>query len=290
MQQKRALVLSGGGSKGAFQAGALKHLLYSLGLYYDIICGVSVGAINAIHIAQYKKGEERKCAEDMLKLWGSFNQKDIYKRWFPFGILHAAWQPALYNSAPLRQFLEEHIDINKIHGSGRELRFGTVSLDTGNYRLYDESSSDLIGACYNSASFPVAFMPTVMDGELQTDGGVRNVTPLGAAINAGATDIDVIMTSPENPKYGPLKDPNVIDVAPRIIDIMSDEIVRCDLVIAELINKLVIAGASDKKVINIRVIRPGAVLIENSLDFAHEKIEEMIKIGYEAAKTQLPQN
>jgi len=284
MQKKRALVESGGAAKGAFQAGACLHLIGELKRVYDIFCGVSVGGIGATHKSQYKTGEEEECANRQIELWKNLKQKRIYKAHFPFGLLHALWRPSLYNSAPLREFLEEFVDADKIRGSGKALRLGTVSLDTGKYMIYDETAEDIIGACYNSASFPVAFTPTVMDGELQTDGGVRNVTPIGAAIKAGATDIDVIMTSPKEPQYKPMNDPNAISVMMRVVDIMSDEIIRTDIVEAQYVNQLVVAGASDKRVVNINVLRPERSLTDDSLDFSPEKIEVMIETGYELAK------
>lgn len=58
-----ALVLSGGGAKGAFEAGAVQHLI-NQGLRPQIICGVSAGAINAIKLA-----EGRNSAEELVRLW-----------------------------------------------------------------------------------------------------------------------------------------------------------------------------------------------------------------------------
>ena len=61
----RALVLSGGGAKGCFEAGALQYLWNERGYRPDIICGVSVGAINAV-----KLGEGRaRAADELVELW-----------------------------------------------------------------------------------------------------------------------------------------------------------------------------------------------------------------------------
>ena len=49
---KRALVLSGGGAKGAWQAGVIDSLIRR-GSRWDIFAGVSVGALNAALLAQY---------------------------------------------------------------------------------------------------------------------------------------------------------------------------------------------------------------------------------------------
>ena len=44
---RRALVLSGGGAKGSFQIGVMEELILNRGLDFEILCGVSVGALNA---------------------------------------------------------------------------------------------------------------------------------------------------------------------------------------------------------------------------------------------------
>jgi len=49
---RRALVLSGGGAKGSFQIGAIEELILNRGLDFEILCGVSVGALNVSFLAQ----------------------------------------------------------------------------------------------------------------------------------------------------------------------------------------------------------------------------------------------
>jgi predicted acylesterase/phospholipase RssA len=66
-RQGRALVLTGGGALGAFQVGAIKRLWES-GYRPDLICGISVGAINAVKLAE---GDENgaTAAEKLEGLW-----------------------------------------------------------------------------------------------------------------------------------------------------------------------------------------------------------------------------
>ncbi|OGW39560.1 MAG: hypothetical protein A2Y97_11820 [Nitrospirae bacterium RBG_13_39_12] len=49
---RRALVLAGGGARGAYQAGMLQELVINKGLDFQILRGVSVGALNAAFLAQ----------------------------------------------------------------------------------------------------------------------------------------------------------------------------------------------------------------------------------------------
>lgn len=54
----KALVLSGGGGKGSYQAGAIKYLLGERRENYDIITGTSVGALNGSFLSMYSTGKE----------------------------------------------------------------------------------------------------------------------------------------------------------------------------------------------------------------------------------------
>lgn len=92
----RALVLSGGGAKGAYQCGALQYILGDLEVKYDALCGVSVGAINVAFLAMYKHGEEKRSATTLKNMWSSLDSSKIYKRHFPFGRWHAIWKKKLF--------------------------------------------------------------------------------------------------------------------------------------------------------------------------------------------------
>lgn len=65
-----AIVLSGGGSRGDFQLGALTAL-YEAGIRPDIICGTSVGALNALMLTQGESG-----LEDLRKIWFGLRRND----------------------------------------------------------------------------------------------------------------------------------------------------------------------------------------------------------------------
>ena len=110
----RALVLSGGGSKGSYQVGALLHLLGDLKLQYDILCGVSVGAINAAYLAMFKHGEEQESINSLYRMWLTINSSSIYKRHFPFGRWHALWKNSFYDSSPLHDLIRSNINLQKI--------------------------------------------------------------------------------------------------------------------------------------------------------------------------------
>lgn len=68
----RALALRGGGTKGAYEVGALKALTSLLDpedYAYDVVVGVSVGAINAALLSLFEKGSEPDAVETIEDLW-----------------------------------------------------------------------------------------------------------------------------------------------------------------------------------------------------------------------------
>ena len=289
----RALVLSGGASKGAYQVGALKHLLGELEIQYDAVCGTSVGAINAGWLAMYKHGQEKECIYGLEELWRGLATSDIYVSWINwpkpfsyFGYIKALWKPSLYDSTPLMGLIRSQYDSDKMRASGKKLRVGAVSLNTGEFRLFDESFEEMTEAILASSSFPGVFLPIKINGHLWTDGGVKEITPLKSAISLGADAIDVIITSPEKDLSEFTENPNIIKLGPRIIDIMSEEIMLNDLARALEINELIKNGAEipNKRYIDIRVIRPDHKLVESSLDFEQKFIDPMISKGYADAK------
>ena len=74
-----ALVLSGGGARGAYQTGVLRCLGRHLpGLRFSIITGVSAGAINAAFVAS-QPGSLAEAARELCEVWGGLRVEDIFR-------------------------------------------------------------------------------------------------------------------------------------------------------------------------------------------------------------------
>jgi len=291
----RVLVMSGGGSKGAFQTGVLKHLLGDLEKHYDSISGVSVGAINAAYLGMFKKGQEKECIENLEKFWNNLSTKDIYVGWVnlpkPFyylGYLVSLFKSSLYNSTPLENLIKNNYNLKKLSLSGKTVRVGAVSVNTGKYRLFDQTYENFIDAILASSSFPMAFKPIKIEGEFWTDGGVKEITPLKSAfLEKDIDEIDVIMTSPKGEGIRNYeKPPKLLKLGPRILDIMSEEILDNDLDKALKINELIRNGVviPGKKYVPINIYRPTKQFKFSSLSFEQEDIQPMMAAGYKRAK------
>ncbi|MGH6633100.1 MAG: patatin-like phospholipase family protein, partial [Sphingopyxis sp.] len=95
-----AIVLSGGGAKGAFQVGVVHELVVNRGVCLDIVAGVSTGAIQALAVAQDDVPE-------LLDTWLAIRgNSSIYKE-RPLGVIGGLLgEDALYDTAPLKRLLK----------------------------------------------------------------------------------------------------------------------------------------------------------------------------------------
>lgn len=280
----KALVLSGGGAKGAYQVGALRYLLSELQNTYDILCGVSVGAINCAFVAQFESGKEQEAGQNLSDLWSNLNTESIYTRWFPFGKFHSLWRSSFYDSSPLHRLIKSNISLEKVREVGKKVSVGAVSLNAGKYTIFNQDHDHFLEAVLASASFPGMLTPVEIDGQLWTDGGVKEISPIKTAIDLGATEIDIIVTSPEVRTRKFIEHPTTVDILKRTIDLSTDKIMSNDIEKLLMYNKLAMAGLLDRKFINMNIIRPDHNLTEDLLDFNPDKLKEMMICGYNDVK------
>jgi NTE family protein len=276
----RALVLSGGGAKGAYQAGVFKALT-ERGHRYDLYCGISAGALNASYIAQFPSSVEDAAAIRLVRLWEEIDNPVVYKKRGLFGLM-GVFASSFYKTAPLHKFVRSKVMVRRLKRTDKLLRVSAVDAHTGTTEVFTDKDDDIVEGVLASAAFPGAFEPIHVREKLMIDGGVRDMTPIRLAIDAGATEIDVIVTTPKGGVGVLPAKPKAYHIALQAIDIMSDEITEGDMTGCLLTNKLVRLGKMrERKLLNIRMIRPGSLLTDNSLDFDPKKIRAMMERGYE---------
>lgn len=283
----RALVLSGGGSRGSYQVGVLKRWMGEQNVEYDLLCGVSVGALNVAGLAHTPKGNPKEAIDWLENFWLTevAGTNSIYKRWFPFGRLHALWKRSVYNSSPLAKLVRERFDYEKVQNNGRKLAVGAVCLDSGEHAFGTDEDGDFVEWVLASSSYPVFFEPIFLRGKLWSDGGIVNITPLGQAVKMGATDIDVVICSDpwsDSGEWSAKRKVAVPDQVVRTLNLMSDQILRDDVRVTGLKNEL--ADWSEKyRKVRVRVAVPHIDLAVDSLKFDPQDIRRLIEIGKESA-------
>lgn len=267
----RALVLSGGGSHGAFQVGVIKRLIEK-GRRWDIVAGVSVGAVNAMQMAMYAPMQQAAGAAKLEQFWYEIEgNQSIYCEWFGGLIAAITGRGSLHDTSPLERFLRQRFNPVALAASGVRLRVGATSLRTGRYRAATELDHDVVRWVMASSAFPAAFTPIAIDGDVWIDGGVRECTPARDAVAAGATDLDVVLADPVDDDGAPwdLRGAgSAIDVGVRAATIMANEVFRNDL------RDLVAKGVTH------RLYAPYAAWRVGPLDFVPREIRHMIDVGY----------
>ena len=282
----KALVLSGGANRGAYQCAATQYLINNLNQQYQIFTGISVGAINASFLSQYAPSNQKQGIIDLYNLWKSLKDSDVKKYWFPFGDIHGLWLDSVYNSNPLWNLVRKHISLDKIRASGNKVSVSAVSVKTGDYKTFTQDDDDFIDGVLASCAYPMGLKPITINGDKYTDGGVKHVTPISEAIKFSATDLDIIICSP--PKTtATFDDVDTITFGLRCLAIMQDQMQASDLKLLDLYNKLVSANlVSDRKYLNYKIIRPTADLPGNSLTFDQSIITPLLAKGFSDAQIQ----
>jgi NTE family protein len=235
-----AIVLSGGGAKGAFQVGVLDELVVQRGVRFDIVAGVSTGSIQALGVAQDD-------VPGLVQRWlGIRGNKDIYTE-RPLGVVGGLLgEDSIYDTKPLRRLIRGFADDARLQASGRKLLLGVVNLGTGQFRTIDENVPGIADWVYASCAMPLFFDPLLTkaaDGtkEQWVDGGVRNVTPLDSALEFNPRGVIVVRAGPK-PQPGPVRTfPNLIKIGLRAVDILQSEVSINDTSNAALINDLISA-------------------------------------------------
>jgi predicted acylesterase/phospholipase RssA len=293
----RALVLSSGGSRGYYHIGALQYLYNRTNAQHDIICGTSIGALLGAYLAQYKKGQEDFAINRLWMLFCQLRTEDVYVKWRPWGVFQTLFSKrSLYNNKPMRELVDTHIDPLKILDTGRKLRIGVTlyqAIHVGtrsfsNYKIYTEQDPDLRSVIKASSALAPFFEPVRLIEGLGADGGVQNITPIKAAIAAGATSIDVLICYPTALAY-PLhpKGPTVITDLVYNVDLMMNRLTWLDVERTQEINELVRAGLSGKREVKLNIIHPLEDLNVNSLEFSPTIAKRLRQQGWDDTKLVL---
>ena len=193
---RRALILSGGGGRGAYQVGVWRRL-QEVGWQPDLVCGTSIGSVNGALICS---GLD---ADRMQALWVSLDGKGIFNvslwRRVKYRVnkllgRHPDW-PALMDSEPLRRTLSEAVDEQRIRQGEPRLVVAATNVCRGIVEYFtgaELSVQHIVASC----SIPIVFPWCEIGGELYWDGGILSNTPVFPAIEAGACEILVVLLSP----------------------------------------------------------------------------------------------
>lgn len=181
-----ALVLSGGGAKGAWEAGAAMALIEA-GLPIKLVAGSSAGALNAAMLADGR-------LDRLQAHWRSVTRDQVYT--LRPGVLFAGLLPgwltlltldaagSLFDPAPLRGLITGAVDLERVRASPVRLLVVATDLAKREARLFDNETVT-VDALMAASAVPGAFPPVDVDGALLVDGGLTARAPVLEALAAG---------------------------------------------------------------------------------------------------------
>lgn len=293
----KALVISGGGSKGAFAGGVAEYLIKVEQQDYKILLGTSTGSLLVPSLAI-------EDIEDIKTAYTSVNQDDIYNV-SPFKIKKledGSVKTSIHHFNILKQFLKgrksfgEHKNLRKTikrffteddyHQairSDKKVVISVANLTTRSMEykyLRDCTYEDFVDWMWISSSF-VPFMSLIeKNGYEYADGGFGNYIPVQQAIDAGATEIDVIVLIPKYSNKQHEKSRNAFDVLMQGMQFMLKQIAYDDIYIGHL-------ESIYNDQVKVRFFFTPKLLTENSFYFDPVQMNEWWKEGYEFAAKKI---
>ena len=291
----KALVISGGGSKGAFAGGLAEYLVTVCKRDYQIFIGSSTGSLL---VPLLSIGEVSR----LKKVFTSVRQQDIFNN-CPFLLekVSGQYRTKINHLGILKMFLQR----KKTFGESENLRhliFETITkTDFEKIRTRDViitvSNLNTMEVEYKQArdctyfdfcewiwasACLVPFMSLVRkNGFEYADGGMGNIVPIFQAIQKGATDLDIIVLKNSENKQQKLPVRNALDLTSRVFSFMLNQIVTDDLIIGRL--------EGQNKKIKLNFYYPDKELTTNSLIFDPLQMSEWWDDGYKTAMKNSPE-
>ncbi|MGD8779456.1 MAG: patatin-like phospholipase family protein [Ignavibacteria bacterium] len=248
---KKALVISGGGSKGAFAVGAVDYLVNTKKLDFDMVAGTSTGSLISPMVVAGQ-------ITQLVNVYTSVTTSDIIT---PIPVDSAFLKgSSIFNVDPLKSIIKKIVTdevANKVLNSNKQVFIAAGCLQTSNLTYFQtgpkakttegadlyqiQNPDELRSAMLGSADQPVLMPPVniIPDADPQrqyVDGGTRAIAPNEVAIVNGATELYSIILDPAS--HEPVNEPynNILKILLRTIDLFTTQITQNDVRLAQVTN------------------------------------------------------
>lgn len=264
-----ALILPGGGARGAYQAGVLKaiaEISAGTGNPFPVICGTSAGAINAALLASHAH-EFRTGVELLECFWSGMTCQRVYRtdgwtvlksglRWalsLASGGRIVSNPRSLLDNTPLRRFLESSLQLDGVQTAIDRGALRGLAITASGYtcaaaisffeaheevqpwqrsRRHGQVTKIGVNHLLASAALPLLFPAQRLGNEFFGDGGMRMLAPLSPAIHLGADRVMVISTRDEKPDPAPdtpVPYPSLGEIGGYLLDTIFMDTLNADL-------------------------------------------------------------
>ncbi len=288
----KALVISGGGSKGAFAGGVAEYLIEENNKEYELFLGTSTGSLMVTHLAMGKLRE-------LKAIYTTVSQRKIFSN-NPFIVrtvhgekvvsinhLNTLWnfingRRTFGESKNLRRFIKKYITedyFNRVKNSHKDV-IVTVSNLTANQVEYksikDYEYLDFCDWVWGSCNY-VPFMSLLRKNNCDyADGGFACLVPIREAILRGATEVDAIILETEVSQINRLPSKNPFGLMMTVSEFMLDQLERYNVNIGKLEAK--------HKDVKLNLYYTPTVLTTNSLVFNKKLMKKWWIYGYKHAE------
>ena len=292
----KALVISGGGSKGAFAGGVAEYLIKECGGDYDLFVGSSTGSLLVSHLALGKIDEIKdiftNCKQnDIFNINPFIIKKKDGETLIKINHFHVLWtfllrKKTFGESKNLRKLIKNALsleDYKELKSLNKEVLVTVSNLTTFKKELKSNLKNDyrdFIDWIWASANYVPFMSLLVQNGFEYADGGFSAHTPIQTAIDRGANIIDVIVLEKEEITKNSTPSTNAFESAMKVFSHMIDQIYHDDISIGKLKGNL-----ND---VQLRFFHMPRVITETPLVFDPEQMKEWWKEGFAHAKDVNP--
>ncbi|MCL6295249.1 patatin-like phospholipase family protein [Jejuia spongiicola] len=288
----RALVISGGGSKGAYAGGVAQYLMQEEGVDYDMFLGTSTGSLLVPHLAAGK-------IDKIHQVFTNVSQHNIFsvnpfvlrkkgnREFVSIDFVNTLWQfikmkRTFGESKALRRHIKKYFtfeEYNLIKETKDDVvvTVSNLSKNRVEYKSIKEFSYDeFCDWIWISCNY-IPFMSLVKkNGFEYADGGLGCVVPIREAILRGATEVDAVILESENMQYNKVLGKNPFSLMINLFSHLLDQVERSDVTIGKL--------AAKNKNVKLNLYYTPSKLTENSLIFNKKLMTTWWQQGYYYAK------
>lgn len=290
----RALVVSGGGSKGAFAGGVSQYLMEEKKYEYDIFLGTSTGSLLVPHLAVNK-------IPKVYDIFTNVNQKTIFSinpfvqrrkdnrdyvtiNYFNSVLQFIKRKRTFGESKALRRnifknFTKEEYDIIRKTKQDVVVTVSNLSKNRVEYKsIKDFSYEEFCDWIWISCNYIPFMSLATRNGFEYADGGLACVIPIREAILRGATEVDAIVLESENLEYNKVLGKNPFSLMINLFSHLLDQVEKSDIAIGKL--------AAKQNNVKLNLYYTPIQLTENSLIFNKRLMVKWWQQGYDYAKAR----
>lgn len=252
---------------------------------YDIVVGISGGAINLGSFAKFNKTDSNLVAADMVAMWLKLRHHNMFSKWSNLIMPDFRVVPSLFNTAVQHTYLRSIFDADVLATTDRRVYAAVTNMDTYQVKLIPNSDPTFLDSIVASSAFPMMYNPVKLNDTYFIDGAFNFTQPVQNIIDlckeSTLNDTGNLPTSIHIDLMLPHGDfSSQLDLAPaadgmNIFDVMYR--VGTKLAASFLDNDYRMQSDPAQN-LTIRVFKPPAPLDGLYISFLHSK--QYIKQGY----------